>query len=113
MKKSVFEPGVKESLFKRIDSLTNETKGAWGKLSAPQMIRHLSEANRMAFGEIEMPDRSNFLTRTLVKWMFLSNIKPPGRRKGKIQTFPEVDVVQRALPMDDLEIEKQRYKATV
>lgn len=77
------------------------------------MLRHLSEANRMAFGEIEMPDRSSFMTRTVIKWMFLSNIKPPGREKGKVQTFPEVDVVQRGLRTEDLQTEKERYKATV
>ena len=113
MKRSIFEPGVKESVFKRIDAITTDTKGKWGKLSVVQMIRHLSEANRMAFGDIPMPDRSNLLTRTLFKWMFLSNIKPPGREKGKIQTFPEVDVVKRGIAIEDLESEKARYKATV
>ncbi len=113
MKRSIYEPGVKESLFKRIDAITADTKGKWGKLTATQMIRHLSEANRMAFGEIPMPDRSNLLTRTLFKWMFLSNIKPPGREKGKIQTFPEVDVVQSGMAVEDIEAEKRRYKDTV
>jgi hypothetical protein len=110
MKQSIFQPGVKESLFIRIDSINPDTKGKWGKLSATQMIRHLSEANRMALGEISMPDRSNLLTRTIFKWMFLSNIKPPGREKGNIQTFPEVDVLKSAIALDDLEEEKKRYK---
>jgi hypothetical protein len=113
MKQSVFSPGVKESLFSRVDRLTPDTRGKWGKLNATQMVRHLSEANRMAFAEIPMPDRSNLLTRTLFKWMFLSNIKPPGREKGTIKTFPEVDVVKLGLPVEDMEKEKARYKASV
>lgn len=113
MKHSIFEAEVKPLLFERVDRLSADTKGKWGKLTATQMIRHLSEANRMAFDELPMPDRSNLLTRTLFKWMFLSNIKPPGREKGNIQTFPEVDVVGLGLAVEDIESEKEKYKATV
>ena len=113
MKHSIFEPGIKQGLFERVDKLEADTKGKWGKLNVEQMVRHLSEANRMAFAEIPMPDRSNLLTRTLFKWMFLQNIKPPGREKGNIKTFPEVDVVQLGTVVDDLETEQKRYKATV
>lgn len=113
MKHSIFEPEVKPLLFERVDRLSPETKGKWGKLTSTQMIRHLAEANRMAFEEIPMPDRSNLLTRTLFKWMFLSNIKPPGREKGNVKTFPEVDVVILGLAVEDIASEKERYKATV
>ena len=113
MKHSIFEPGIKQGLFLRVDSLRPDTIGKWGKLNVAQMVRHLAEANRMAFAEIPMPDRSTFLSRTLLKWMFLSNIKPPGREKGNIKTFPEVDVVQLGTAVEDLESEKARYKASV
>ena len=109
MKHSIFEKGVKEDLFERLNKLNSATKARWGKLNAEQMLRHLSEANRMALGELIMPDRSNFLTRTIFKWMFLSNIKPAGREKGNVQTFPEVDVVKRRIEVDDIETEKRRY----
>jgi hypothetical protein len=113
MKQSIYEPAVRQALFTRIDSVTPDTKGRWGRLTATQMIRHLTEANRMALGEIPMPDRSNLLSRTLFKWMFLNNIKPPGREKGKIKTFPEVDVVESGMALQDIETEKQQYKAIV
>ncbi|GAA4424936.1 hypothetical protein GCM10023188_05350 [Pontibacter saemangeumensis] len=113
MKHSIFEPGIKQGLFERVDMLKADTKGRWGKLNVEQMVRHLTEANRMAFAEIPMPDRSNLLTRTLFKWMFLHNIKPPGRDKGNIKTFPEVDVVQLGSVVDDLETEQKRYKAII
>lgn len=112
MKHSIFEPGIKESLFNRIDAIKAGTRGKWGKLSAAQMIRHVSEAGLMAFGEIAMPDRSTFITGTVIKWIFLSNIKPPGREKGKIKTFPEVDVVERKIAVEEIELEKIKYKAT-
>ena len=113
MKQSIYHAPAKEELFHRIEKLTPAAKGRWGKLSATQMLRHLSEANRMALGEIVMPDRSTFLTRTVIKWMFLNGIKPPGREKGNIQTFPEVDIVKNGVVTDDLEAEKARYKRSV
>ena len=113
MKQSIYHAPAKEELFRRIEKLTPAAKGRWGKLSAPQMLRHLSEANRMALGEFDMPDRSTFLTRTVIKWMFLNGIKPPGREKGNIQTFPEVDIVKSGVATDDLEDEKTRYKLSV
>ena len=113
MKNSIFDQGIKQAVFKRIDAIKPDTKAEWGKLNATQMIRHLFEANRMALGEIPMPDRSNFVSRTLIKWMFLSNIKPPGRKKGKIHTFPEIDVVQNKIAVEDIELEKKKYKDIV
>ena len=113
MKRNIFNEGVKESVFKRIDSLNPDNKAEWGKLNATQMVRHLFEANRMAMGEIPMPDRSNIISRTLIKRMFLGNIKPPGRKKGKIHTFPEIDIVQNKIAVEDLESEKKKYKNIV
>lgn len=106
MARNIFDSSTRAEVMSRVRNLTENTKGRWGRLSSAQMVRHLTEACRMAFDEIPMPDRSNFLTRTLVKWLFLNNIKPPGREKGKIKTFPEVDIVELKLPVADLEKEK-------
>jgi hypothetical protein len=113
MKHSIFDPSIKKLVFNRIDQVTPDQKGKWGKLTATQMIRHLTEANRMALGEISMPDRSDLLTRTVFKWMFLNNIKPPGREKGNIKTFPEVDVVEGRIMVEDMETEKKKYKEII
>lgn len=113
MKRSILDPTAKQEILSRIELLTLGNQGKWGRLSVTQMVRHLMEANRLAFGEIPMPDRSNLLTRTLFKWMFLSNIKPPGREKGKIQTLPEVDVINQDLLLGDFETEKDHYKKTL
>lgn len=106
MSRTIFNPATREEVLMRVKRLSIDSRGRWGKLSAPQMVRHLTEACRMAFNEIPMPDRSNFFTRTIGKWIFLSNVKPPGREKGKIATFPEINIVQLAVPVNDLEKEK-------
>jgi hypothetical protein len=113
MKHNIFDQPSREEVFSRIQKLTVESKGKWGRLSAPQMIRHLAEACRLAFDEIPIADQSTFFTRTLAKWIFLSNIKPPGREKGKIKTLAEVDIVELKTTVAEMQIEKDNYKALV
>ena len=107
MKRNIFEPAAREAVISRINKLTVDSKGKWGRLTAPQMIRHLNEACRMSFDEVKVPDQSNFFTRTLGKWLFLSNIKPPGREKGNIKTFPQIDIVETRFPVLEIEEEKK------
>lgn len=113
MKRNIFEPSAAEEVINRINKLTVETTGKWGRLNAPQMIRHLNEACKMAFDEVKVPDQSNLFTRTIGKWLFLSNVKPPGREKGKLKTFPQIDIVETGFPVLDIEEEKKHYKATL
>jgi hypothetical protein len=110
MKRSIFDKPSHHEVVARIQKLQSGTKGSWGRLTAEQMVRHLSEACRMAFGEIVVPDCSNFLTRSVVKWLFLNNIKPPGREKGNVKTFSEVDIVALNLAVDSLDAERSRYE---
>ena len=109
MKRNIFDQAAREDILSRIQKLNVESRGRWGRLSVQQMIRHLSEACRMSFDEVSIPDRSNFFTRSIGKWLFLSNIKPPGREKGKIKTFPEIDIVELQFPVEELENEKVHY----
>jgi hypothetical protein len=113
MKHNIFDQPAREEVLSRIQKLTVESKGKWGRLSATQMIRHLAEACRLAFDEIPIADQSTFFTRTLAKWIFLSNIKPPGREKGKIKTLAEVDIVELKTRVAEIQIEKDNYKALV
>ncbi len=113
MKRNIFDKPAHDEILLRIQKLNTESRGRWGKLNAPQMLRHLSEACRMAFDEIPITDKSNFLTRSLAKWLFLSNIKPPGREKGKIKTFPEIDIVELKFQVSELEKEQANYKTVL
>ncbi len=113
MKKNIFNPEIRKEIQQRILLLRSDSRPKWGKLTAPQMARHLAEACRIGLGEIHVPDQSNFITRSLVKWLFLANVKPPGREKGKIQTFPQVDVVALGISVADTEAEINNYLNTV
>ena len=61
MKRNIFDQAAREEVLSRIEKLTVESKGKWGRLSAPQMIRHLAEACRLAFDEISSQIKALFL----------------------------------------------------
>lgn len=71
----------RKALEARIEKLTPDTRPAWGTLTAQRMLCHLTDQMRVGLGEIESRDRSNLLTRTIVKWLVLRFGIP--RPKGK------------------------------
>ncbi|MCW3117464.1 MAG: hypothetical protein JWM28_1546 [Chitinophagaceae bacterium] len=113
MRKNIFVPAVRDRVIERISKLSAGSAPKWGKLSSAQMLRHLTEACRMAVNEIDIPDQSNLLTRSIVKWLFLNNVKPPGREKGKIKTFPQVDIIASGISVSDIDHEKENYSAII
>ena len=40
-------------------------------MTAPEMVCHLSDAFRIAMGEIRVPEASTFMSRSVVKWIAL------------------------------------------
>ena len=75
---SLFDEKKREEIVSRINQLTPEAKGFWGKMNANQMICHCTDALRGCLGELsELKDESNFLTRSLMKWMVLYVIQIP------------------------------------
>jgi hypothetical protein len=55
--KTILDQEVERSLIERLDRLTPEARGRWGKFSVAQMLRHVAAALRMALGDIEVPRR--------------------------------------------------------
>jgi hypothetical protein len=61
--KSLFNISDNKDIIARINSLTPETKGGWGKMSVSQMLTHAQVPIRVAFGELR-------LKRTFVGYLF-------------------------------------------
>jgi len=78
----------KAEIVRRLSTVRPESVRRWGRMSAHQMICHLSDAFRMALGQMPVSDASGHLQRTVVKWvaLYLPMRWPPG-----IQTRPEID----------------------
>lgn len=52
--KSVFHPAVHRELQERVQRLTSHKQPRWGKMSAAQVVAHLTDSLRMASGELEV-----------------------------------------------------------
>lgn len=56
--KSLFEPDDREELLTRLAKLTPHSPARWGKMTATQMLAHLSDPLRGAMGEIKVAPQS-------------------------------------------------------
>ena len=78
----------KQSLLLRLRQLTPETKRRWGRMSAHQMVCHLSDSFRGAMGEKAVASVSNVFTRTALRW---AGLHLPLPRPRGFPTLREVD----------------------
>ncbi len=51
--KSIFNPNDNNEFIERINKLTPQSKGVWGKMNVAQMFVHLQLISQMALGEVK------------------------------------------------------------
>ncbi|MGH9261473.1 MAG: DUF1569 domain-containing protein [Acidimicrobiales bacterium] len=78
----------KDELLRRLRAVHPESVPRWGRMSAHQMVCHLSDAFRMATGEKPVAPAARVLPRPLVKWIALYAPLP---WPAGIPTSPETD----------------------
>lgn len=61
----------KAKILQRLRNVRPESVRRWGRMSAHQMVCHLSDSFRMATGEKLVSDATSLLQRTMVKWIAL------------------------------------------
>ena len=69
--KSVGNDADSRDLGARLDRLTPDTAARWGKFTAPQMVCHLTDALKMASGELPIPERKMFLRYPGIKHLII------------------------------------------
>jgi Protein of unknown function (DUF1569) len=52
--KSLFNRQHNDEIIERLNRLTPETKGVWGKMNVSQMLAHTQQPLRVAFGELKL-----------------------------------------------------------
>lgn len=57
-----FDDELKAGIYGRLDKLTPDTKGQWGKMNVTQMLAHMNDAFKISLGMKEAVDTSNFYT---------------------------------------------------
>ena len=78
----------RDEVLRRLRAVRAGSVAHWGRMSAHQMVCHLSDSFRMAIGEKPVSDDSSALRRTIVKWIVLYL---PLRWPAGILTRPEID----------------------
>jgi hypothetical protein len=79
----------KAELLRRLEALRADSRQRWGRMTAPQVVCHLSDAFLMAMGRRPVSPATGALERTVVKWIALYlPVRWPG---GRILTRPEID----------------------
>jgi hypothetical protein len=78
----------KREVLLRLRNVRPDSRRRWGRMSAHQMVCHLSDAFRAAMGRKRISHASGLLQRTIVKWIALHL---PLRWPAGIPTRPEVD----------------------
>jgi hypothetical protein len=86
--KSLAHERSKAEILRRVRTVRPDSARRWGRMSAHQMVCHVSDAFRMATGERPVSDATSLLQRTIVKWiaLYLPLPWPEG-----ILTRPEID----------------------
>ena len=98
----------KAEILERLRRVRPDSVRRWGRMSAHQMVCHLSDAFRMALGQKPVSPASSVLQRTIVKWiaLYLPLPWPPG-----IPTRPEIDQALGGTRPDDFAADVARLQA--
>jgi hypothetical protein len=69
--RTLAQPADASELRRRLSHVRADSTRRWGRMSAPEMVCHLTDAFRMAMGEKSVSDVSSLAQRTVVKWVAL------------------------------------------
>jgi len=86
--KTVARQRDKAEILRRLRDVRPESVGRWGRMSAHQMVCHLSDAFRVVIGDKSVSHASGLLQRTILKWAALYI---PLRWRPGFPTRPEID----------------------
>ena len=86
--KTLARPRDKAEILRRLREVRPESVARWGRMSAHQMVCHLSDSFRVVMGQKPVSHATSLLQRTIVKWiaLYLPLPWPAG-----IRTRPEID----------------------
>jgi len=84
--KSVYEPAVTAELIHRIEQLTPQSPGLWGKMSVDQMLAHCCVAYEMAF--TDKHPKANPILRFLLKTFVKNGVVNEVPYKRNLPTSP-------------------------
>ncbi len=76
----------RKALLSRIESLKGDEQPTWGRMTLDEMLSHLVQTGDLPF-ESTVPDRSNWISRTVIKPLMLYLLPMP----MEVKVGPEMD----------------------
>jgi hypothetical protein len=108
MARTIFAATDLHALLERLDRLTPDAPARWGKMTAPQMICHLSDAIRVESGDAPAKFKRTLLANPVVRWLLAYVVPFP---KGKAETAPEMLVTRPSDWHIDLSTAREQLRA--
>ncbi|MGH9884415.1 MAG: DUF1569 domain-containing protein [bacterium] len=108
--KTLARPGDKSELLRRLKEVRAETVPRWGRMSAHQMVCHVTDAFRMCVRQKDVRDASGLFHRTLLKWFVLY---VPLTWGTGIPTSPELDQEGEGTRPSDFAVDVATLEAVV
>ena len=98
--KSLLHERDRTEILRRLANVRADAQAEWGKMTAHQMICHVSDSMRAAVGEKYISSSSTLVKRTLLKWFALW---VPLRWPHGVKTRPEMDQKSGGTPPVDFD----------
>lgn len=90
--KRIYDKQIQEELFGRINSLNENSKRLWGRMTVRQMVKHCLLWNEMSFGKMNL--KQVFIGRLFGKMALQSFIKDEKPIRHNIGTLPELKITE-------------------
>jgi hypothetical protein len=100
----------RQSIAKRIQSLTPNDKHRWGKMQVGEMICHLTDSFRLALDDTKVSMATGPLRRSVVKWVAL---KSPTKWPQGVPTRPELEQGKGGTPPTEFELDRARLLESI
>ncbi|MEP6902678.1 MAG: DUF1569 domain-containing protein [Actinomycetota bacterium] len=88
---SLFDKTKCAEIISRINRLSPESKGNWGKMNVDEMLCHCADGLKMSTGELAVADKSNFMFRTIVKPLVIYVLPIPKGAPTANEINPAID----------------------
>jgi Protein of unknown function (DUF1569) len=85
--KSLWEDQTREEILSRVRGLSAEKRPQWGKLTAPQMLAHISDQIRMALGDVPARRGSGWMSVPPINTLMIYVVPWPHGAKGPSEAF--------------------------
>lgn len=108
--KSLDQQACYHELLTRLARLRDDSPRQWGKMSANQMVCHLTDSFRGIMGELSLAPCDNLFSRTVMKW---GGLWAPMKWPQCVPTRPEMDQLIGGTPPTTFEVDVDALKSSM